>query len=104
VIDRTPLRSEIERLARERGYSVGSPHEGAGGWRATIYKGDRAYDTVLGLSRNDTYRRLAGWLSMRAKLPANSCRPGAWGGAGCAVHEGHDIGVDGRCIEGRRLP
>lgn len=29
------------------------------------------------------------------------CRRGAWGGPGCLAHEGHEIGEDGHCIEGR---
>jgi hypothetical protein len=32
---------------------------------------------------------------------APRCRRGAWGGEGCVAHEGHDIGEDGLCVEGR---
>lgn len=32
----------------------------------------------------------------------DGCRPGAWGDpTSCLAHEGHDIGEDGLCIEGR---
>lgn len=33
---------------------------------------------------------------------AGACRPGAWGGPGCLMHEGFELDASGRCIEGRR--
>ncbi len=37
-----------------------------------------------------------------ARAARSSCKPGAWGGPGCLAHEGHEIGPDGLCVEGRR--
>jgi hypothetical protein len=44
--------------------------------------------------------RIAGAETLPA--PAAKCELGAWGGPGCRRHEGHDIGADGMCVEGRR--
>jgi hypothetical protein len=38
------------------------------------------------------------------KALTTGCRPGAWGSDGCLAHEGHEIGDDGLCIEGRAVP